>query len=189
MIQHSLVIDDFLHYPEITRDLFKELPMMDYLASDNVTYPGIVETPDSVNQEIKFKLSKYFNLEVIYSFGRYSFEDMDPPNWAHSDREMAEYLALLYLGPPNGTEFCGTLLVRHRRLGFDTHPINELELSALQEDSNNRDKWEVTYNFPSRYNRMVILNANYIHAAAGSYGTNHDNGRLVLSTFFRLKSS
>jgi len=59
-------------------------------------------------------------------------------------------------------------------------------MDTLLRDGNDKRKWDITYTCPSRYNRLFILNARYIHAAACKYGTDRMNSRLVMSVFFDL---
>lgn len=188
MKQHSMIIDDFLDKPQNTRDLLLEQPMVDYLAEDGVTYPGIIKLPGSVEDEIYFKLNYLFQKRVdrkCTMFARFSFNQMNPPHWAHSDFNMTQFVGLLYLSPadyPND----GTHLVRHKETGMETHPEDDEQKNILLSQTNDRDKWDIVFTCPSRFNRMFILNAHYLHAAATKFGDSKSNSRLVCTTFFNL---
>jgi hypothetical protein len=89
MIQHSMIIDDFLPDPIAAREDMLKQEMMDYKASDNVVYPGIIELPRQVQSDIINGLVQCFGDRIQINptlFARYSFETMTPPNWAHSAR-------------------------------------------------------------------------------------------------------
>jgi hypothetical protein len=54
-------------------------------------------------------------------------------------------------------------------------------------DSNERAAWTETFYCPSKYNRLFILSADYVHAAGRSYGKSQEDSRFVISVFFNLK--
>lgn len=165
------------------------MDMRDEKYKDGVTYPNIARLPESVVAEI------YENLQTIVgpaftpvlSFARYSFKDGNPPHWAHSDRNIAQFLALIYLNDDKEAEKFGTCTLKHRELRFESHPDTDLEKQVLISHANKRDEWDVTFECPARYNRCFILNADLVHAAMGEYGSSRDNSRLVVSVFFNLE--
>lgn len=190
MKQHSMIIDDFLDNPQHTRDQLLIQPMMDYKASDNVTYPGIIELPESVQTEVKYKLNYLFQgrlSDKITMFARYSMADMAPPHWAHSDYEMAEFTGLIYMNPKHPPDD-GTYLVRHKIEQFEEHPVNDHQVKVLLDDSNQKHLWLKTFHCPARFNRLFIANARQLHAAGPSYGTRKETSRLVITVFFHLNS-
>lgn len=191
MKQHSMIFDDFFDNPNKAKSLCDEMPLMDYPASDGVVYPGIIMLPPPVEKEVKEKFKSIFG--VLFKpqliFGRYSLNTMNPPNWAHSDRNMASHLGLIYLsGSPVGNEH-GTYMLRHTDTGMETHPQSSKDMTILLEDSNDKELWEQTYYCPAKFNRLFILNADYIHAAGKSFGSEQATGRLVISVFFNLEVS
>lgn len=191
MKPHSLIFDDFFKDPNEAKRLCSDMPIMDYPASDGVVYPGIIDLPKKVRKEIDE------NFKTIYGpmydpqlvFGRYSMEDMDPPNWAHSDGNMAQFLGLIYLfGAPLGNKY-GTYMLRHIVKGFELHPRDEEQKQLLLSQSNEREAWEETFYCPAKFNRLFILSADYIHAAGKSFGLDQLGSRLVISVFFNLKGA
>lgn len=188
MIRHSAIIDDFLDHPDSFRKAIIELPMKDHLNdADGVIYPGIVEIPQDMQDHLNFLYEDMFQSKFIpkLHFARHSYESMSPPNWAHSDFNMCQWIGLLYLSPVD-YPWDGTKLLRHKITRLETHPQNDDEMEVLKRDSNYKPGWDEVMHFPSRYNRLLILNARYIHAAAYKFGTNRINSRLVLTTFFDL---
>lgn len=190
MKYHSQIYDDFFDYPLRVKRACDQVPMMDYPASDGVTYPGIIELPERVKNEVHNKLTFLFGHKFSpqLTFGRYSLNEMQPPNWAHSDGNMAQYLALVYLSDTRGdkSQISGTYFLTHE-MGFEMHPRTNREKDVLLHDSNNRAVWQKTYYCPSKFNRLFVLSADYIHAAGQSYGTDQLSGRFVISCFFNLE--
>lgn len=188
MIHHSLILDDFLMCPDTARAALIGQEMMDYKASDGVTYPGIIRLPEGMEGEIVNNLNHAFPRTIADDptmFARFSMETMDPPHWAHSDYNMAEYVGLLFMSP-NITKGNGTVLVRHKDSGMELHPQDDSQVELLLNEANNREAWEITYHCPARYNRMFIVNARYLHAALDSFGVDKEDARLVVTVFFHL---
>lgn len=187
MIHKLAIIDDFLDDPQSARKTIIETPMEDTKGPDGVVYPGIVLLSDAMEKYVSFMFedlySGRFKKKLI--FARHSYADMNPPNWAHSDYELAQYVGLIYLSPidyPND----GTYLVRHRDTGLETHPENDDDIKTLLTFGNFRTQWDITMTIPSKFNRLLVLNTKYLHAAADKFGNNRENSRLVLSVFFDL---
>lgn len=188
MIKHSMVVENFFNDPDFVRDCLIKEPMVDHLASDGVIYPGIVELPSFLEKDLHLKFSVLFGnrFKKKLMFARHSYADMSPPHWAHSDLNMAQYVGIIYMNPIDYTFLDGTHCLRHRKSKLEIHPRNQDEIDLVMGDSNDKSKWEITYTCPAKYNRLFILNARFIHAAAYKYGTNRINSRLVLSVFFDL---
>lgn len=187
MEDHSRIVNNFFGEPDAIRKLIMECPMKDHTGSDQVTYPGIVQLPTELHDHIAKRLDAIFKMDtkIKLCFARHSFETMKPPNWAHSDYNMTEYVCLIYLSP-HDYPWDGTHFVRHKKTKLEIHPKNQDELDLLLADSNNKQQWDVVYTCPSLYNRAFIFNAKYIHAAAYQWGTSRVNSRLVLTAFFEL---
>lgn len=185
MLNHSMIFDDFFKDPMRIKALINMEPMRDEKYVDGVTYPNITRLPQSVHQELHDNLTTIFGpqLQEVLSFARYSFKGVTPPHWAHSDREIAQFLGLIYLSEAPED---GTAVVRHKELNFETHPHDELRKDILLAHANKRDEWEVTFMCPARFNRLFILNAELVHAAMAEYGSTKEDGRLVISTFFNV---
>lgn len=188
MKYHSLIIDDFLSAPTQARGELLEQDMMDYQASDGVTYPGIVRLPKHMEEEIYLRLNTIFGEQVDpdpLMFARFSLADMKPPHWAHSDRQMTEWVGLLYLSPVD-LPHDGTHLVKHKQTGMEKHPTTPDQVHTLMSEANDKSKWDITMTCPSKFNRMFIVSADYLHAAATKFGSRKEDARLVCTTFFKL---
>lgn len=187
MIQHSTVFEDFLIDPQAYRDSITTSKMGEHMGSDGVMYPGIVELSEDMQYDLGLHFKRIYGLRFKKKlmFARHSYEKMHPPHWAHSDLNMAQYVALIYLSPVD-YPWDGTYCVKHKATGMETHPENQEQIDILMKDSNEKLKWDVTYTCPSKFNRCFVLDARYIHAAAYKFGDERDNSRLVLSVFYDL---
>ena len=182
-----MIIEDFFEHPTAVREVLLAQEMMDYKASDDVVYPGIVALPRSLEEEVENNLNFLFQgrLEKAQSFARFSLQDMKPPHWAHSDFNMCDFVCLVYLSPVD-EKSDGTHLVKHRATGMEVHPQNDSEMDILLSQANQKINWEITFTCPSRFNRAFIINSHYLHAAATRFGKTKLDSRLVLTCFFNL---
>lgn len=186
-----MIIDEFLADPNRARALINQMEMRDEKYADGVTYPNIAMLPESVSREIHQNMEMLVGpmFSPVLEFARYSFADVQPPHWAHSDRNIAQFLALIYLTTDRAAEKYGTVCLKHKELKFSTHPVNNVQKDILLTQANQKDAWEVVFECPGKFNRCLILNADLIHAAAGEYGTGKEDGRLVVSVFFNLEQA
>ena len=187
MIRHSMIVDDFYVDPCLVRNHILKTYMQDFInPADNVSYPGIVDIAEALQEDMNQKLNHlYKSVTINKMFARHSYFKMKPPHWAHSDFNMTQYVCLLYLSPVD-YPWDGTHFVKHRETKMELHPTNEDEKYILLDEANYKSNWVITYTCPSRYNRAFIFDARYIHAAAYKFGDTRENSRLVLSTFFNL---
>lgn len=186
MIFHSSVFDGFFTYPKDVRNDCDRIPMTDHKASDGVTYPGIIQLPDYVTELVHLKIRDlYKSAKPRLTFGRYSLDYMTPPNWAHSDGNMAQMLALIYLSDSELDS--GTFIVKHKEHNFFRHPRTEIQKRILLADSNDQDKWQEVHYCRSEFNRLFVLSADLIHAAGPGFGSTQAEGRFVISCFFDLE--
>lgn len=182
-----MIFDDFFKDPLKVREDVMKQEATDRTYMDGVTYPHIALLPVDVLAEVYENLSFIVGpkFDTKLAFARYSFEGITPPHWAHSDREISQFLALIYLTEGLAEKY-GTLLLRHTLLDFESHPDGKVERRALLHDANKPHLWDRVFECPGKFNRCFILNADLIHAAAGQFGTTKDDGRLVISVFFNL---
>lgn len=188
MILKSVVVDDFFKTPYQVRGDILQMPMKTELAPDGVEYPGIVLLSDGLKQLVLASLHEATGFDIRESliFARHSFSDMTPPHWAHSDKTMGDYTALIYMNEAPEHIDDGTYLVKHTKSGIFKHPPKPEDQKLVMNDSNKRNKWTITDHMKAQFNRCVILNSDYLHAAGPSYGRHRGDSRLVLTAFFRL---
>lgn len=184
-----MIFDDFFEDPRRTKALINAEDMFDAKYTDGVTYPNIAKIPESVALEIHSGMQAVVGpgYKPVLSFARYSFQNTKPPHWAHSDRNIAQFLGLIYLSENEGIgESGGTVLLRHKEYKFESHPDVDFHKQILIHHANVKEAWTEEFYCPARFNRLLILNASLIHAAVGAYGSGREDGRLVVSVFFNL---
>lgn len=174
------IIDDFLP-PDVFARLREHCDTIKYSGVvnpvDGVVYPDIsVDIPDYVR--VFFGSAKTL-------FMRLSLAGVKAPHQAHTDTLMGERSLMLYL---TRLEYCkgGTSLVEHIETGMFSDPRNDQELKAWQRDTNNPYVWKVYEMAEMLPNRLVSFDACLMHRAepVGGFGTNAQNGRLVLTAFY-----
>jgi len=188
MKPYVVVLDDFLEPLEfdLLRSYAWALEYKDQVAPfDGQTYPNIgLPVPESVEQRLSVQLSWIMGYKVVpkYVAFRLSLEGSDPPQWAHSDLEVARYNFLLSLneGPAS------TLLLSHMETDMQYHPRNDFELGVWRRDFNDSSKWHIRAEVDLAPNRAVIMDSGLIHAAdpRRGYGETVHDGRLILLSFF-----
>ncbi len=106
----------------------------------------------------------------------------------HCDSQ--KYAAIIYLtpdAPPN----CGTSFFRHKKYKIRNSEIFS-KSDWYQSDLNfkephlDKTQWEAVDNIGNVYNRLVIFDAQYIHAVTEYFGENINNSRLFQLFFFNV---
>lgn len=185
----EIIIDSFLDDFESFRSYCDGL---DYDGiknpDDNVFYDGVsIDIPDSVKTEVVEKVTEAMgkDIQVKALFLRLSTKSINAPHQAHTDSLMGNYSLMLYM---NRLEDCegGTSLVIHKRTGLCRTPINKKQLKVWQEDTNNKNAWQISQIAEMIPNRAFIFDASLMHRAepVGGFGDNGKNGRLVLTMFY-----
>lgn len=186
---HATIIDDFFARPEALRHyaIAQEFGVVEG-PIDKVKYEGIAErVPQSFLDESRRAISKVLGgaINIKFSCMRISIEGSKPPHWAHTDLIMSQYLAIVYL---DLNARGGTVTVAHES-GMKENPIDESGVDIWREDTNNPAKWQERSFCSAEFNRCLIVPCNIFHAAIPQegYGTNSENGRLVLIMFFDVE--
>jgi len=187
MIPYLYVIDNTFgeHEFGLLREYAHQLTYEDREGPDGVTYRGIgLPIPRSAEELLIHGFSWLLGYKVtmkICAF-RLSLEGTRPPQWAHSDAQVAKYAAFTYINPGPG----GTVMLRHIRTGMFQHPRNEEELAAWRKDHSDLNEWEMTGSIDCQPNRTVIMRAEIMHGAMppNGFGNTPQNGRLILWSFF-----
>jgi hypothetical protein len=152
---------------------------------DGVTYKNIgVKVPEPTKEQLTLALTWIMGYRVVLKICafRLSLEGTEPPQWAHSDAEVARWASFVYINPGPG----GTVLLRHRVTGMTMHPVNQEELDTLTEDCSKLPMWDIIGSIPCEPNRLVVIPSHQIHAAMPVYGFGQSpkDGRLILWSFF-----
>ena len=197
MIPHVIVIDDFLRDPYELRERALRLnyavegryPGLNSI--EKVSIPGLDEIVSKlVYEPVRAPWTKDFS----HGSCRIAFAKDDRPGRIHID--MSHWSGILYLSRP---EDCrgGTEFYRHLPTGTDHVPLtqealeaagyatyDELKAQILEKDALDRSKWELSMTVPMRFNRLVLLQAQYWHTSGPSFGDTLENARLVYPMFF-----
>ena len=187
MRPYLYAMDDVLEPYEfgLLQDYTRRLEYVDRDGPDGATYPGISDqVPEAAIERLTYALSWVAGYRVVIKICafRLSVEGTVPPQWAHSDLEVARFASFLHINPTPSA----TVLLRHRETGMVEHPSTEEEVEILRRDQNDEGAWDIIGGIYCRPNRLAVLQAGLIHAALPrlGYGTNAENGRLILWTFF-----
>jgi hypothetical protein len=197
MIPHLFVIDEFLPNPEAVR---AKALTFDYSIPGR--FPGLNSVEKIGFRWLDAAISRIVGEPVRspwthdFSHGncRLALASDDGPARIHIDQ--SDWTGVLCLTRP---EDCrgGTEFYRHLPTGTDRLPINEERLretgystydelkdDILVKDALDRSKWELSMSVPLRFNRLILLQAQYWHTAGQSFGTSVEDGRLVYLMFY-----
>lgn len=179
-MQHFTIQDNFLPADVFAR--FRE-------HCDRISYIGVVNPIDGVvypdiSLDIPEEVSKYLGNYKV-AFLRLSVTGVKAPHQAHTDTLMGSRSLMLYM---NRIGHCkgGTSLVKHIETGMTSDPRNKAEEAIWQRDTNNPRAWMIYDIAVMQPNRCVTFDASLMHRAepVGGFGTDAQNGRLVLTAFY-----
>lgn len=99
----------------------------------------------------------------------------------HSHKRSGRWAGLCYLTtPPEDDQIHGLQFFRHRGTGrTNCNGLSPSELTGFRDDGAKHEAWERTGVVEIVYNRMIIFDGQFFHAASDGYGTNVSNGRLT----------
>jgi len=203
MRQRITIIDDFLDSPYKLR---KEALGAEYAADDGKTYPGKNSLHSHLTEEILSKSQFVFGKELVPSKGsacgqfRLSLANDSFLQDVHVDND-TDIAGVLYLNSP---QHCipeaGTSFWRHNKLQMDRCPENliegkcygftefeEIYNEIICKDGLDRSLWTRYAYAPMKYNRVVFFDPLLWHSHGDNFGTNLQNGRLVMVLFFDFK--
>lgn len=115
--------------------------------------------------------------------------------YVHSDREMGDYTAIVYLSRHEAAN-SGTALFRHRGTGMERmksfaemreDPATFEKLKTEMVDGK-PDHWEMLKFVPGRYNRAFIFEAPLFHSRfpKHGYGNTAEDGRMIWACHFNI---
>lgn len=176
-----LVFDDVLPDPEGYRQaaLLRQFGTVDVGAQ----FHGIAFCGD--DPTLPAWIADRFGVSTDLTFFRHSPAGQLEPNFIHTDCDMGEWTAILYLtpNPPAGD---GTTFWRHVQTGQiatmtgATSEANLAEVLAWRD----RSQWEPWQTVEARFNRVVVFPSTYYHSRAleDNYGEG-DTARLTQVLF------
>ncbi|HEV8500429.1 MAG TPA: hypothetical protein VGR63_02545 [Casimicrobiaceae bacterium] len=172
------VFDDFLPDPARHRARALTLEYKTY-AFPEATFHGIAIPPEG---DVALALAGRFpGATPTLSFFRKSPEGQTEPHFIHTDVDMGDWTALLYLNPdpPAGD---GTVFWEHVATGERENAAPHLR----SVEGRSAEGWKPWRRTAARFNRMLLFPATYFHSRAifANWGDG-DGARLTQVTFGR----
>jgi hypothetical protein len=169
------VIDDLLQNPEAYRRevLSREFRSFEF---PGCTFHGIALGEPQGG--LTAALLRLFHVEPSITFFRKSPKGQKEPHLIHTDIDMGDWSAVLYLNPDpapgDGTDFW-------------THSGGDIESSIPHERSEEgrlTDGWTLRHHVQAKFNRLVTFPSRYFHSRAipENYGVGED-ARLIQVAF------
>ena len=192
--QNLIVIDNFYNDPDEIREYALSL---DYQSPENHGAVGYrCESGRKILDGTKelFEKLLHSNIPDGNNVGEWNYSTNGCFQWCnasvpivyHCDSQ--KYAGIIYLtpdAPPN----CGTSFFRHKKYKLRNGEIfgkNDWYDSSLKYKEPHLDKtqWEVVDSIGNVYNRLIIFDAQYIHAVSEYFGEDINNSRLFQLFFF-----
>ena len=177
MIHDVQVLDDFLQDPEDYRALALAREYKTYEFEGGIKFHGIA-TPTPLRVPIRIG-ALYPRAAPTLSFFRKSPDGQKEPHWIHTDVDMGDWTALLFLNPdpPAGD---GTVFWRHLATGATGSTVPH-ERSI---EGRTRRGWEEWRTVAAKFNRLILFPATFFHSRAiyENWGEG-DDARLVQVVF------
>ena len=188
-----LVVDNFYENPNEVREYALSLEFENNIAyhkgkrtKDRVFFPGVKEFFEKVLDK---KITSWENQPANGVFQYCVAEDSLV---IHTDSQ--QYAAALYLTPDAPAE-SGTNFYRHKKVNIGKVPTpedcilhdkskEELYWDMFKGNFYDFTPWEKIDSVANVYNRMVIWNAQLVHAAGQYFGDTKENSRLFHLYFF-----
>ncbi len=151
------VFDNFVANPAEYRERALAREFRSYDFEGGITFHGIATpTPNTVPALL---MRKFPGIEPTLSFFRKSPAGQVEPHWIHTDVDMGDWTALLYLNPdpPAGD---GTAFWKHLATGARQSAIAH-ERSVEGRTPEGWEPWRVV---TARFNRLVLFPATFFHS-------------------------
>lgn len=145
------------------------------------TFHGIAPAIDATLS--RWVEMQYPGRETTLSFFRLGQRDQVEPNFIHTDRDMGDWTAILYLTPDPPAED-GTTFWRHRSTGETRSTANGDALLSEWLAWRDLSQWEIVERVPAQFNRAVVFPADRFHSRSipENYGIG-DAARLIQIAF------
>lgn len=195
------IVDDFYNNPDAIRELALSANYPKFDAKRN--FPGQESEKsyytDRHTEEFENILNKKISVEpdkFIYGKFRYSLVDDDARTKIHLDWNV-DWTAIVYLSLNENIK--GNLgIYRMKELNLDESPSNfvlkekfscdnikDFDAKYVMPISKNLNKWDIIYEIPIKYNRLVLFKGSkYFHAITEQFGNSIEDGRITQNFFF-----
>ena len=204
MIWPNICVDNFFENPKKILDFSSSL---NYKIADDGRWPGKrtdllhLVNPEFFNWSTKKILSILYPLEInnknfmwtaTQYFQKISSKIYTNTGWIHRD-DPDEFTVIIYL---SNHKNCGTSLYEPKEFAYcGIHEdfkqksyltLNKKLINDTQHLNENNDRFTKIFTFPSKFNRLVLFDSNYFHAADQFIDKdNLTEDRLTLITFFK----
>jgi Family of unknown function (DUF6445) len=177
-----LVFDDVVPDPDAYRAVALAQPFRSLEVAPGVIFHGIAMVTDQVL--VEWMAHRFPQLTPTLTFFRQSPAGQVEPNYIHTDRDMGDWTAILYLNPdtPKGD---GTVFWRHRVTGATESVTDDAHALAVEQAAwRDRTLWEPAVEVEARFNRVLVFSAAQFHSRAipNNYGVGED-ARLIQVVF------
>jgi hypothetical protein len=179
-----LVFDDVLPDPVAYRDAALAQPFRDLEVAPGVIFHGIAWVPVADQALTAWMGRRFSQLTPTLTFFRQSPAGQHEPNYIHTDRDMGDWTAILYLNPQPPTDD-GTTFWRHRVTRATESVTNDAHALAVEEAAwRDHALWEPAVEVEARFNRVLVFSAAQFHSRAmlDNYGVG-DAARLIQVMF------
>lgn len=176
-----IVIDDVLPDPAAYRAVVQQLTFRS-IPMGPVTFHGIAECTDPTLPQ--WIVTKFPEACPGLTFFRRSPAGQVEPNFIHTDRDMGDWTAILYLNPEPPPED-GTTFLRHIETGATSSTARtDDQFHAEWLEWRDLSKWERWRTIEAKFNRLLLFHAPMFHARAipDNYGGD-DDARLIQLVF------
>jgi len=189
-----IVIDNFYDNPDIVREYALGL---NYEPPENHGALGFrCESGRKIVEGTKELFEKLLHKSISngINLGEWNYSTNGCFHWCNGSTRIVyhcdsqNYAGIIYL-TPDAPINCGTSFLRHKKYKLRTGAIfskNDWYDSLLTHNEPHLDKspWEVVDSIGNIYNRLVIFDAQYIHAVTEYFGETINNSRLFQLFFF-----
>lgn len=175
------IVDDLLSHPKDYR-VWALLSPFEDVASPAGVFHGVAPVGSTAMTDALVARG----LQPTFSAFRLSPAGQHEPNFIHTDRDMGDWTAILYLNPEPPADD-GTTFWRHRASGAveSTAETASDELRTELLEWRRIALWEPWRTVAAKFNRMLVFPSGYFHSRAlfDNYGENNEDARLVQITF------
>lgn len=175
------VWDDVLVNPATYRTAALSLPFADVEAGSS-TFHRMAPAPSP--ELTLWVVSHYPQLQPGLTFVRQSPEGQREPNYIHTDQEMGDWTAILYLNP-QPMKGDGTTFWKHKLTGkILSEAVSVMEQAEECLEWLDLERWEPWMTVEARFNRIVLFPSGCFHSRAieANYGQG-DDARLIQVMF------
>lgn len=178
------VEDDVLADPEAYRQAVLARPFRDVSLGPDLTFHGIqLAEDDTFAVWIR---QRFPQLTPTLSFFRRSPLGQCEPNYVHTDRDMGDWTAILYLSP-HPAPGDGTTFWRHRVSGAIGSEASDQE-ALLEEQQAWKDlsQWEPVARVAAKFGRALLFEAERFHSRTLVENYGHGDGARLVQVVFGI---